>query len=76
MPTHCALTSFPLTVSGAGAELRNARPCLHHPIAGKHLPGPRVSGAAAELGIDGGLLDILVMNPFFRFQLTWMAEEN
>ena len=48
MPIHCALTSFPLTVSAAGPEL----------------------------GIDGGLLDILVMNPFFRFQLTWMAEEN
>ena len=33
---------------------------LHNPIAGKHLPGSAVAGAIAELGIYGGVLDILM----------------
>ena len=37
----------------------------HYPIAGKHFPGSGVSGAGAELGIDDGVLDILVAQPVF-----------
>ena len=32
-------------------------------VAGKHLPGSSVSGAGAELGIDGGVLNVLVAQP-------------
>ncbi len=33
---------------------------LDYPIAGNHFSGSGVSGASAELGIDGGVLNILM----------------
>ncbi len=36
-----------------------------HSITGKHFPCSGVSGSGAELGIDGGVLDILVAEPVF-----------
>ncbi len=34
-----------------------------HPIAREHFSGSGVSGAGAELGINDGVLDILVAQP-------------
>ncbi len=38
---------------------------LDYPIAGKHFSGSGVSGAGAELGVNGGVLDILMPEAVF-----------